>query len=373
MPEKILPGTSADGVEPPPMLVALLDGRLVPSTAPLLRPDDAGVVRGDGIFETTLAVAGAPRDFDEHLARLARSARMTDLELPDESGWRVAAAAVLGAWTGGDMVLRLIATRGPEHGSPTCFVTGSEVSSAAVHQRTAGVRALLLSRGITGSEVAAAPWLLAGAKTLSYAVNMAALRYAAANGADDVIFVGSDGAILEAPTATVVVARDHALFTPPLEGVLDGITVVRLIRAAQQAGWATAYRRLTPEDLATADGVWLASSVRLLAPVISIDGVARSDGTLTRELLTLARLPLTRDRRRDRRRGGNRIPVAAPSVGGAGGGSDQLTGATLVRYAGVGEPIPVTSSQPLVVVRLESWSNVRTEYASPPLGSLLFL
>ena len=65
---------------------------------------------------------------------------------------------------------------------------------------------LLLDRGFTAQAAQAAPWLLAGAKTLSYGVNMAALRYAAEHGADDAIFVGSDGGVLEAPTASVVVA-----------------------------------------------------------------------------------------------------------------------------------------------------------------------
>lgn len=273
------------------MLVGLLNGSVVPSTTPLVRPDDAGVTRGDGIFETTLAVGGAPRDLDEHLARLARSATMLDLPLPDETDWRRGISAVLGAWSGPEMVLRLVATRGPEGGAPTCYVTGSEVSPAAVRQRTEGVRTLLLDRGLTGSAAAAAPWLLAGAKTLSYAINMAALRYAAANDADDVIFLGSDGAVLEAPTATVVVAWGRTLSTPPLDGVLDSITVFRLIRAAQAAGWETAYQRLTPADLTEADGVWLASSVRLLAPVISIDGVTRSAGGATAELLGLLNRP----------------------------------------------------------------------------------
>ena len=275
----------------PPALVGLLDGRLVPSTVPLLRVDDAGVMRGDGIFETTLVVDGVPRDLGEHLNRLAASAKMTDLDLPDDTEWRRGIAAVLGAWTSGDMVLRLVATRGPEHGSPTCYVTGGRVSEAVERQRTGGVRVLLLDRGLRGSDAAAAPWLLAGAKTLSYAINMAALRYASANDADDVIFVGSDGAILEAPTATVVIARDRTLLTPPLEGVLDSITVARLFRAAQQAGWATEYQRLTPEDLGEADGLWLASSVRLLAPVISVDGAPRHNADRTAQLLGLLNHP----------------------------------------------------------------------------------
>jgi len=274
-------------VAAPPMLVSLLDGRLVPSTAPLLRPDDAGVIRGDGIFETTLVVGGIPRDLDEHLERLGASAKMTDLVLPDAEAWQPGIAAVLGAWTGSDMVLRLIATRGPDHEGPTCYVTGATVSEIAERQRTEGVRTLLLDRGFSGSAAAAAPWLLAGAKTLSYAVNMAALRHAAAHDADDVIFVGSDGAVLEAPTASVVIARGHTLLTPPVAGVLAGITVLRLFRAARQAGWTTAFQPLVPADLAAADGVWLASSVRLLAPVLSIDGVPRTDAGLTVPMLRL--------------------------------------------------------------------------------------
>jgi 4-amino-4-deoxychorismate lyase len=273
------------------MLVGLLDGRLVPSTVPLLRPDDAGVTRGDGIFETTLVHAGTPRDLPEHLARLSRSARMTDLSVPDACCWQRGIDAVLDGWSGGDMVLRLVATRGPEAGSATCYVTGAAVSGNAVQQRLDGIRVLLLDRGFSGSAAAAAPWLLAGAKTLSYAINMAALRYARAHDADDVIFVGSDGAVLEAPTATVVVVRDRTLLTPPLAGVLDGITVDRLMRAARDAGWATSYQRLTRDDLTAADAVFLASSIRLLAPVTSIDGMPRGDAGRTRELLDLLQCP----------------------------------------------------------------------------------
>jgi 4-amino-4-deoxychorismate lyase len=272
-------------------LIGLLDGRLVPSTQPLLRPDDAGVTRGDGIFETTLVVDGQVRDLDEHLARLARSAWLADLDLPAEADWKRGIAAVVDAWIGPTMALRLIATRGPDHGPPTCYVTGFPVAAAAVAQRTSGVRVLLLDRGLSASDAAVAPWLLTGAKTLSYAINMAALRYAAAHDADDVIFVGSDGGVLEAPTATVVVARGHSLLTPPLDGVLDSITTARLLGAARAAGWETAHQRLNAQDLAEADGVWLVSSVRLLTPAVSIDGVPRSDAGLTGELLGLLDCP----------------------------------------------------------------------------------
>lgn len=276
-------------------VAALLDGTMVDPAEPLLRPDDLGVLRGEGVFETTLVVDGVPRDLDEHLVRLAVSAEMTGLTMPAPEQWRRGVRAVIEAWAGGSqMVLRLIASRGPEHGhDPVCYVLGAELPVSSRRQRQSGVRVLLLDRGFTADAATSSPWLLAGAKTLSYGVNMAALRYARANGADDVIFLGADGRVLEAPTSSVVLARGRILFTPPDDGILAGITVRRLFRAARAAGWKVRTESLVSADLHSADGVWLASSARLLAPVVSIDGRPRSDGSLTRELATLLDVPAT--------------------------------------------------------------------------------
>ena len=150
---------------------------------------------------------------------------------------------------------------------------------------------LLLDRGFAGVDAGKAPWLLAGAKTLSYAVNMAALRYARDNCAEDVIFLGSDGALLEAPTATVVAAFGDTLVTPAPEGVLDSITVRRLFAAARENDWHTKYRQMTAAELRRADGVWLASSVRLLAPVIAIDGTDLAPTRLTGRIAALLGVP----------------------------------------------------------------------------------
>jgi 4-amino-4-deoxychorismate lyase len=278
----------------PAFIAALLDGTLLGPGVPLLRPDDLGVLRGEGVFETTLVVDGEPRDLDDHLGRLAISGKLTGLALPAAADWRRGVQALVRAWTGDrQMVLRLVASRGPESATePICYVLGAAVSPRTVRQRTEGVRVLLLDRGFSASTAEAAPWLLAGAKTLSYGVNMAALRYAADHDADDVIFLGSDGAVLEAPTSTVVVARDGTLLTPPTSGILPGITVRRLFRAAAAAGWRTASAVLGGPDLAAADGVWLVSSARLLTPVIAIDGIDRSDGGLTAELAALLSVPV---------------------------------------------------------------------------------
>lgn len=278
----------ADGV-----VVALIDGTLIDPGEPLLRPDDLGVLRGEGVFETTLVVDGEARDLSEHLVRLAVSAEMTGLVVPAPDRWQKGVRAVIDAWTGGpQMVLRLIASRGPEHtDEPVCYLIGAAMPVTSARQRRSGVRVLLLDRGFSVEAATAAPWLLAGAKTLSYGVNMAALRYAREHGADDVIFLTSDGMVLEAPTSTVVVARGGVLITPPDDGILAGITVRRLFRAAGSAGWKVRTEPLAAADLQSADGVWLVSSARLLAPVVSIDGRPRGDGGLTGALADLLEVP----------------------------------------------------------------------------------
>ncbi len=277
------------------LLIATLDGELHPADQPLLRADDLGALRGDGVFETTLAVDGVPRDLDDHLARLATSAKMLDLELPGAADWQPAIEAVLAAWraAGGEseMVLRLLGTRGPEHGdAPTCWVLGGPVAESTLVQR-AGARICTLARGFTGSEVADMPWLLPGAKTLSYGINMAAVRHAKSRGDDDVLFIGNDGTVLEGPTSTLVLADGEQLVSPPREGVLDGITVRRLFAAAENAGWKTSFAPVTPDRLLSAEGAYLLSSVRLLTPIVSVDGTSRAVGPRTDALAALLGVP----------------------------------------------------------------------------------
>jgi 4-amino-4-deoxychorismate lyase len=129
---------------------------------------------------------------------------------------------------------------------------------------------------------AGAPWLLGGAKTLSYAVNMAAQRHAHRLGADDVVFTSLEGQLLEGPTSTLVWSADGTLHTPPLEsGILAGTTSARLFARAADAGRPTSFTAGTVADLHAADAVWLLSGVRGAATVHTIDGVARSDAGLS--------------------------------------------------------------------------------------------
>ncbi|WP_415783660.1 aminotransferase class IV [Micrococcus flavus] len=263
--------------------------------APHLTVTDQGATRGDGLFETALAVADASGVFamrkpGAHLGRLAASAAALLLPVPEAPVWEEAIAAGLAAYAdanevaeGDRLAVRLTVTRGPEVGPgepprPSAWVLLSPAARPDPAERRAGVRVLLLDRGLDSTVAERAPWLLTGAKTLSYAVNMAALRHARAHGADDVVFTSADGYLLEGPTSTLLISRRGAdsarrLVTPLRQkGILAGTSQSVIFAAAQAEGWALGYGPLVPADLEGADGLWLVSSVRGVLPIRAVDG-----------------------------------------------------------------------------------------------------
>ncbi|GAA4891475.1 aminodeoxychorismate lyase [Tessaracoccus lubricantis] len=273
-------------------MVALLDGTLVDPAQPIVRADDQGVVRGDGVFDALLAADGVALHVDEHLARLATSARILHLPEPDADGYRRAIDAVLAAWdweSDREAVLRLIMTRGAEGiEEPNGWVMAAPMDERTLRERRDGVRVLMLDRGFEGSGIVDLPWLLPGAKSLSYGINMAARRYAIANGADDVIFVTPSGGILEGPTSSVVLDLDGVLVTPPLDGILRSITIAELLEKAPEAGLEVEMRAITVDDLWRARGAWLLSSGRLAVRITHADGrelpISPLDGDVCRLL-----------------------------------------------------------------------------------------
>ncbi|MEU0540047.1 aminodeoxychorismate lyase [Nocardia sp. NPDC005978] len=278
-------------------VLVTLDGAIRDPDAPLLYADDIGALRGDGIFETVLVRDGVACALELHLARLRRSAQALELPAPDLDAWRFAVELAAEEWgREREGMLRLTLTRGreSEQGSgkqsankaggmsaaeppTTGYVLVQAVADRVKTARAEGVSVITLSRGISVDLAQAAPWQLLGAKTLSYATNMAALRFAQRMGADDAIFTSTEHRVLEGPRSTVVVARDNQLITPPARiGVLPGTTQRALFTQAEKAGWDCRYEPLFTADLITADSVWMLSSITLAARVKSLDGLRMS-------------------------------------------------------------------------------------------------
>lgn len=287
-------------------VVVTLDGESRDPDAPLLCADDLAAVRGDGVFETLLVRDGGACLVAAHLARLTHSAKLMDLPAPDLTAWRCAIDKAAAEWVGStttEGALRLVYSRGRERGSaPTAYVTVNPLADRVAAARRDGVTAVTLDRSLPAAGADALPWLMAGAKTLSYAVNMAALRHAARQGADDVIFLSTDGYILEGPRSTVVIATDGddgrtcLLTPPPWYPILRGTTQQALFDVARDKGYDCDYRALRPADLVAAQGVWLISAITLAARVHTLDGSALPPAPIAADFAALVDAAILSDR-----------------------------------------------------------------------------
>lgn len=264
-----------------PHLVAVLGRGVVDPDDPVVTADDLGLTRGDGCFESLRVVtstAGEARvvDLDDHLARLAASARALAIDIPTHERWAALVTEALAAWsTPGEAVLKLVLTRGrewrPGHATALLTITARDPVPPAATPRT--ITAVTLSRGHPSDAFTDAPWLLGGVKTLSYVVNTAATREARRRGADDVVFTSTDGFALDGPTSGLLVARDGVLLSTPTggTGILESLTVAAIFEAARADGVPGRFELVPVADLYTADAVWLVSSGRGPARITRLD------------------------------------------------------------------------------------------------------
>ncbi len=254
-------------------LVALAElGRgVVPVDEPVVHADDEGLLRGRSVFETLRVYNGVPFKLHEHLDRLTGSARLLRLPAPPHAEFAASVREAIAAGAHPDATLRLLWTAGREHGGASAgFVLVSTLPPELEALRARGLR-LAVRRWSPGA--------LAGAKSTSYAENMAALDEAVRAGADDGLLVAPDDTVLEAPTSNVWFREGDRLLTPSLTlPLLAGVTRATLCELAPGLGYEVEQGVFALDRLRGSDEVFLSASIREVMPVIAVDGTEVSRG-----------------------------------------------------------------------------------------------
>jgi branched-chain amino acid aminotransferase len=244
-----------------------LDGRMVAADAAAVSVLDHGLTVGDGVFETVKVVEGRPFALSRHLTRLAASARGLGLPEPDLDRVRAGVDEVLAAAGDGEAGLarlRITLTGGP---SPLGSARGDAPPTTVVALAP-------LAPWDPTTAVVTVPWTrnersaVAGLKTTSYAENVVALAHAQARGASEALFLNTRGEVCEGTGSNVFAVIGGRLLTPPLtSGCLAGVTRALVLE------WCGGEEvDLSPQELAGADEVFLASTTRDVQPVHALDG-----------------------------------------------------------------------------------------------------
>ena len=292
-------------------LVLLLNDRLVPARRATISALDRGFVYGDGLFETVRTYAGEPFGLAEHLRRLARSARVFRIPFdgsPDYWRPRVRRCLRANGLLATDAAVRLTVSRGagpfgivpPAHLRPTVMMLATPVDARIPTVQARGVSICFFPfRLVTAT--------LPSHKTLHYLPAVLGKMIARRRGAWEAVYLGADDTVLEGTTSNVFAVERGRLVTPPLHGILPGVTRHVLTTLAKRAGVPLVERRLTRDQLLAADEVLLTASTIEVLPVVRVERSRIGNGKpgpITRTLQEEYRRHVTRTlarRSQDRR------------------------------------------------------------------------
>jgi branched-chain amino acid aminotransferase len=250
-----------------------------------LSPGQSGLLSGWGLFTTMRVFEGIPFAFERHWKRLTRDAQRTQCPFPfDEESVRVQLGDVLHANNVREGCARIYVIYNQpgfwrsEESFPSADLL---ICSADLPPHRERVRLAVREHG----RHAASP--LAGVKVTSWLNNVWSLNEAHQAGYDEVVLLNERGEVAECTAANIFCVVAGRVVTPPLSsGCLEGVTRSVVLQIGPKAGIAVEERTLFPEDLYSADEVFISSTNRNVIPAIEISGrqIAIGSGPVMQKL-----------------------------------------------------------------------------------------
>lgn len=250
--------------------------------------DDRGLLLGDGLFETVLAIDGKLEAVDLHLDRLAAGCRSLGLPAPDrDQALRLMSAAALDC-AAPRAAVRLTLTagsggRGLDRPAEPLLRLAATAAAAPSPEGPARL-AVAAARRNEGSPASRL-------KTLSYLDNVLARDEARSRGFDEALMLNNRGEVACAAAANLFWLAAGELCTPALEcGVLAGTMRSRLMAAARaELGLVVREVAASLEAVMEAEGVCLTNALIGVRPVSAIEERSFESGEIARRLARAVR------------------------------------------------------------------------------------
>jgi branched-chain amino acid aminotransferase len=109
-------------------------------------------------------------------------------------------------------------------------------------------------------------------KSLNYLNNVLAKIESNAAGVDEALYLDQTGFVCEGTAENVFIVKEGEVITPPTStGALRGITRTIIMTLAEKGGYPLEERNITPNELFTADEVFLTGTGAGITPVREVN------------------------------------------------------------------------------------------------------
>ena len=272
-----------------------VNGHLADAATATVSALDRGFLFGEGVYETLRTYNRRPFLLDRHLDRLRTSAGLIALAVPlDDAAYAERLTETMGALsdTESDVYLRLLVTRGvgdltydPNScPTPTVVIIARPYTETAPAVAASGIT-IVLSAVMRNHPDALNPRI----KSNNLLNNALAMQEAIRVGADEALMCNYRGEIAECAQSNIFLVRDGVTLTPRLDaGLLEGVTRNFVFEVCAASGIPVREAVLHPEDLQSADEVFITGTTREVLAVTTIDNTPVRDGRPGPITLTLA-------------------------------------------------------------------------------------
>lgn len=273
-----------------------MDGALVPWREAKVHMLSYTFQHGAGVFEGVRAYDGALGTavfrLQDHTRRLFDSAKMLQMPLPfTQDEINAAQLEVIQANRLTHCYIRPVVFYDGQVVGVSAAGNGVHVA-IAVWEWNAYLGNEARDNGIrvkTSSFVRHHPGALLGkAKANGHYVNsMLAVMEARRSGYNDALMLDGSGHVAECSTSNIFMLRKGVLSTPDRAAILEGITRETLMQLAREQGLTVEERRITRDELYTADEVFITGTAAEVTPLVELDDVpigSRRPGEVTRML-----------------------------------------------------------------------------------------
>lgn len=261
-----------------------IDGKFYPKSEAKISVYDHGLLYGDGVFEGIRVYNGVVFKLKEHLDRLYTSAHTIMLQIPlSKKEMTRVVFDVLKKNKLKDAYIRLVVTRGvgdlgldPRKCSqPSVIVIPDPM--IRLHSKES------VERGIT----AMITWVKRDpvdattheVKSLNYLNSILGKLEANIAGADEAICLDKTGFVAEGVAENIFIVKEGKVITPPTAtGALRGVTRNVVIKLVEKLGYPMIEGNITPNELFTADEVFLTGTLTEITPVREVNKRTIGDG-----------------------------------------------------------------------------------------------
>lgn len=279
----VLPFDDRDGV-------IWFDGKLVPWRDARIHVLTHGLHYASCVFEGERAYGGAVFKLTEHSERLARSAEILGFKLPySVAEIDAATREVIAANKLVDCYVRPVAWRGSEMMGVSAQKNTIHVAIAtwewpayfSPELREKGIRMTFSKWRRPAPDTAPTASKAAGL----YMICTLSKHAAEQDGYADALMLDYRGQVAEATGANIFLAMKGELHTPKPDCFLDGITRRTVIELAKRRGIKVTERAIMPDELATAEEVFICGTAAEVTPVGEIGPHKYTVGPVTRQLM----------------------------------------------------------------------------------------